>query len=80
MSARDKAGVLSELTTTMAEASVSIESIIQRDHASKIDHVNIVILTNKIKYSALDPVVKKIKKLDNMVDDIVLIRVENLDQ
>lgn len=78
--ARDKAGVLSELTTTMAEASVSIESIIQRDHASKIDHVNIVILTNKIKYSALDPVVKKIKKLDNMVDDIVLIRVENLDQ
>ncbi len=78
--ARDKAGVLSELTTTMAEASVSIESIIQRDHASKTDHVNIVILTNKIKYSALDPVVKKIKKLENMVDDIVLIRVEKLDQ
>ena len=59
---------------------MSIESIIQRDHASKIDHVNVVIITNKIKYSALDPVLKKINKLENVVDEIVLIRVENLDQ
>ena len=78
--ALDKAGVLSEITTIMANASVSIESIIQRDHVSKIDHVNVVIITSKIKHSTLDPVVKKIKKLKNVVDEIVLIRVEHLDQ
>ena len=79
-SALDKPGVLSDITKIMADSSISIEAIIQREHSVGEDYVNVIILTNVTKEKLLDSAVEHIEQLETVRDNIHFIRVEHLDQ
>jgi homoserine dehydrogenase len=79
-SALDKPGVLSNITRIMADASISIEAIIQREQPATEEYVNVIILTSVTRESALDAAVEGIEALDTVRDSVTFIRVEHLDQ
>ncbi|MCS5588297.1 MAG: homoserine dehydrogenase [Porticoccaceae bacterium] len=79
-SALDKPGVLSDITKIMADSSISIEAIIQREHPVGEDYVNVIILTNVTKEKLLDGAVEHIEQLETVRGSIHFIRVEHLDQ
>jgi homoserine dehydrogenase len=79
-SALDKPGVLSNVTKIMADAGISIESIIQRDQPAGESYVNVIILTNVTKEKCLDEAVEHIEQLETVRGPVNFIRVEYLDQ
>ena len=78
-SALDKPGVLSSITKIMADASISIEAIIQREQPATEEYVNVIILTSVTRESALDEAVARIEALATVRDSVNFIRVEHLD-
>ncbi len=78
-SALDKPGVLSSITKIMADASISIEAIIQREQPATEEYVNVIILTSVTRESALDEAVARIEALATVRDSVNFIRVEYLD-
>jgi homoserine dehydrogenase len=64
----------------MADAGISIESIIQRDQPAGESYVNVIILTNVTKEKCLDEAVEHIEQLETVRGPVNFIRVEYLDQ
>jgi homoserine dehydrogenase len=79
-SALDQPGVLSDITSIMANAGISIEAIIQREQPAGEQYVNVIILTNATKEKFLDAAVEYIEQLETVRGSVTFIRVEHLDQ
>ena len=79
-SALDQPGVLSDITSIMANAGISIEAIIQREQPAGEEYVNVIILTNATKEKFLDAAVEYIEQLETVRGTVTFIRVEHLDQ
>ena len=79
-SALDQPGVLSDITSIMANAGISIEAIIQREQPAGEEYVNVIILTNATKEKFLDAAVECIEQLETVRGTVTFIRVEHLDQ
>lgn len=79
-SALDKPGVLSNVTSIMADAGISIEAIIQREQPAGEAYVNVIILTSVTRENLLDEAVEHIEALETVRDSVTFIRVEHLDQ
>jgi homoserine dehydrogenase len=79
-SALDKPGVLSDITTIMADSGISIEAIIQREQPAGEDYVNVIIVTNITQEKCLNGAVERIEQLETVRGNINFIRVEHLDQ
>ena len=75
---QDKTGVLADITRLLSEEGVSIEAMFQRD-TDEEGYVSIVLMTHKIRESALQNALEKIANLDAVGNEIMRIRVEALD-
>jgi len=71
---RDKVGVMAKISSILEDYNISIEAVIQKEAISET--VPIVILTHSALEKELNLALKKIAGLDDVVGDIIRIRVE----
>lgn len=77
--AEDRAGVMADVTRILAEHSISIESLLQKDPMDDQNAVPVVLLTHQVQESAINAAIKKIEQLESILAPIARIRVESLD-
>lgn len=77
MTVSDKPGVMAKIAGMLAEQSISIEAIIQKEPESGENEAVIVIVTQTVKESNLQSAISAIKSLDSVNGDIMRIRVEH---
>jgi len=77
-------GVLAKVAQILSVNGISIEAVIQREHAIRstgaVPWVPVIILTHRVVESAMDAAVAAIQSLDEVVHPITRIRVETLDE
>ncbi len=74
---KDKHGVLSNITKTMAKNKVSIKRLIQNPYKSK-KYSSIVIITHKVKNIFLSKTVSQLQRKNYLITKPKLIRIENI--
>jgi homoserine dehydrogenase len=74
----DKPGVLADLTRILADASISIEAMVQKEPAEGESRVDIVLLTHRAIERNVDSAIRKIEKLRTVVGKVTRIRLEAL--
>lgn len=74
----DKPGVLADITRILADNHISINAMIQKEHADKEDKVNIIMLLHKTREKNVNTAIEKIQNLPAMTDKIIRIRLEEL--
>jgi homoserine dehydrogenase len=78
MRVMDKPGVLADLTRIFAEASISIEAMVQKEPAEGESRVDIVLLTHRAIEKNVDGAIRKVEKLRSVVGKVTRIRLEEL--
>lgn len=78
LSAIDEPGVLADVTRILGNSGISIEAILQQEPETNALSVPVIILTHRVVERALNEAVAEIEALPQIVDKIVLIRMENL--
>lgn len=73
----DRPGVMSDITQKLAARGISIEALVQKASKEGDPEVPIVILTHAVPASLIDDAVKAVLALDEVQDDVALIRVES---
>ncbi|MCE7916394.1 MAG: ACT domain-containing protein, partial [Nitrosomonas sp. PRO5] len=73
-----KPGVLADITRILADNHISINAMIQKEHADKEDKVNIIMLLHKTREKNVNTAIEKIQNLPAMTDKIIRIRLEEL--
>jgi homoserine dehydrogenase len=80
----DQPGVLAKVAQILSVHGISIEAVIQREHAIRSTGerpwVPVIILTHRVVERAMDQAVAAIQALDEVVHPIMRIRVETLDE
>lgn len=76
----DTPGALSNATKIMADAGISIEAIIQKEQPAGIDHVNVILVTNRLPERCLNAAVSEIEDLSTVQGSVTTLRLEHLDQ
>ena len=74
----DKPGVLADLTRILADASISIEAMVQKEPEEGESRVDIVLLTHLAIEKNVDRAIAKIEKLSTVVGKVTRIRMEAL--
>lgn len=75
---KDEAGVMAEVTRILADNGISIEAVIQKEPQDDTGHVTLVMMTNTVVEAKLNESITKIEHLNEVVGDVVRIRVEHL--
>lgn len=78
MRARDKPGVLADITRILGARGISIEAIRQQEPAGGAASVPIVILTHRVREASMDSACGEIQALDDIEGAITRYRVETL--
>ena len=78
MLAHDEPGVMAEVSTTLAEAGISIEAMRQYESVTEDGDVPLVMLTHKITERVMDETIAKIEALPRIKGPVVRIRMEHL--
>ncbi|MGM0562890.1 MAG: homoserine dehydrogenase [Pseudomonadota bacterium] len=79
---KDRAGVMAKITSILAEAGISIEAVVQKeaeDPNAEEPVLPIFMVTDQVIEKSLDKTLAELEALDEVVADIVKIRVEYLD-
>ncbi|WP_198263813.1 homoserine dehydrogenase [sulfur-oxidizing endosymbiont of Gigantopelta aegis] len=79
ISASDKAGVLANITTILADNDISIDSMLQKEHKSDTDKATIIIITHTTIEKNMNKALAKINSFDAIDSEVVRIRLEHLD-
>jgi len=74
----DKPGVMADITKIMADQSISIEAINQKEPEVNNKTAVIIMLTQKIVESKMNQAIKDIEALGEVLSDVTRIRVEGL--
>ena len=74
----DKPGVLADLTRIFADASISIDAMVQKEPGEGESRVDIVLLTHKAIEKNVNVAIAKIEKLRSVVGKVTRIRLEEL--
>ncbi len=77
--AKDNPGVLSKITAALSAGNINIEAITQREADEVNGQVPIIMLTRKVKEAAMRRAIREIEALDDIVGEVVRIRLETLD-
>lgn len=77
--AKDNAGVLAELSATLAEHHINIELLHQEPSSQNPDDATVVIITNQVKESDVDQAIQTLEAMDAIDGKIMRIRVGALD-
>ena len=78
MLAHDEPGVMAEVSTTLAEAGISIEAMRQYESVTDDGYVPLVMLTHTITERVMDETIAKIETLPRIKGSVVRIRMEHL--
>ena len=79
--AKDKAGVLADITEILGDFTINIEAVIQkepRDHDAE-QVLSVIILTDEIKESVMNAAIEKIELLDAIGRKVARIRIEKFE-
>jgi homoserine dehydrogenase len=76
----DRPGVLADITRILADLSISIEAMVQKEPRAGELEVDIILLTHLTVEKNVDAAIVRIKKLPVVVGEVVRIRLEELDQ
>jgi homoserine dehydrogenase len=74
----DRPGVLADVTRILADASISIDAMVQREPAEGEQQVDIIMLTHRTKERAVNGAIAKIEKLPVVTGKVTRIRLEEL--
>lgn len=77
--AMDQPGVLADITRILGDSHISIEAIIQKEPMEGVQHVPVIILTQRIREKNMNEAIAKIEDLDSVYDAVTRIRLEQLD-
>ena len=78
MTVADRPGVLAELTRILADATISIDAMMQKEPAEGETHTDIILLTHQTQEKNVVAAIDKIEKLTSIVGNVTKIRLENL--
>ena len=78
MLAHDEPGVMAEVSTTLAEAGISIEAMRQYESVTDDGYVPLVMLTHSVTERVMDETIAKIEALPRINGRVVRIRMEHL--
>ena len=78
MQVRDQPGVLADITRILADGSISIDAMVQREPAEGEQQVDIIMLTHQTKEKAVNAAIAKIEKLPVVTGKVTRIRLEEL--
>jgi homoserine dehydrogenase len=78
MRALDKPGVLADVTRILADLSISIDAMMQKEPEEGEDQTDVVILTHVAKEQDVNAAIKKIEALDCIRGQVTRIRMEEL--
>jgi homoserine dehydrogenase len=78
MLAHDEPGVMAEVSTTLAEAGISIEAMRQYESVTEDGHVPLVMLTHSVTERIMDETIARIEALPRISGPVVRIRMEHL--
>ncbi len=79
MQARDKPGVLSDVTRIFSEQGISIEAVIQKEPAEGENIVPLIMLTHRVTEQKMNSAIAQLEALDAIDGKVVRIRCEHLD-
>lgn len=79
LEADDRPGALSEVTSILGAAGISIEAIRQKEPAAGARRVPVIILTQRVVEREMNRAIKEIQALDAIAGEVCRIRVESLD-
>jgi len=79
--ARDKAGVLADITEILGGFSINIEAVIQKEPRDHDAHqlLSVIILTDEIQESIMDEAIEKIEALEAVGGKVARIRMDKLE-
>ncbi|HWQ38634.1 MAG TPA: homoserine dehydrogenase [Burkholderiales bacterium] len=75
----DRPGVLADITRILADLSISIEAMLQREPPEGEQQVDIIMLTHKTREKNVDIAIARIEALPVVAEKITRIRIESLD-
>jgi len=78
MRVHDRPGVLADITRILADASISIDAMIQREPAEGEKQVDIIMLTHQTREKSINAAIGKIEKLPVVTGKVTRIRLEEL--
>jgi len=78
MQVEDRPGVLADITRILADASISIDAMVQREPAEGEQQVDIIMLTHQTKEKQVNAAIAKIEKLPVVTGKVTRIRLEGL--
>jgi homoserine dehydrogenase len=78
MQVQDRPGVLADITRILADGSISIDAMVQREPAEGEQQVDIIMLTHQTREKAVNAAIAKIEKLPVVTGKVTRIRLEEL--
>jgi homoserine dehydrogenase len=78
MQATDRPGVLADVTRILADHSISIEAILQKEPVTGMSSVSVIILTQRVLERQMNQAVARIQALDTISGEVTRIRLEQL--
>jgi homoserine dehydrogenase len=78
MQVEDRPGVLADITRVLADASISINAMVQREPAEGEKQVDIIMLTHQTHEKSINTAIGKIEKLPVVTGKVTRIRLEEL--
>jgi homoserine dehydrogenase len=76
--ATDKPGVIASVTKILADKDISIDAMIQKEHAAETIEADIVLLTHKTVEKNMDAAIAEIEALTTVTGSVVKLRMETL--
>src|SRR5436189_607207 len=74
----DRPGVLADISRILADASISINAMVQREPAAGEEQVDIIMLTHQTREKSINAAIGKIEKLPVVTGRVTRIRLEEL--
>ncbi len=74
----DRPGVLADITRILADGSISIDAMVQKEPAEGEEQVNIILLTHVTVEKNINAAITKIEALDAVAGQVMRIRLEEL--
>ncbi len=78
MQVEDRPGVLADISRILADASISINAMVQREPAKGEKQVDIIMLTHQTREKGINTAIGKIEKLPVVTGKVTRIRLEEL--
>src|SRR5256714_3710369 len=78
MLVEDRPGVLADISRILADASISINAMVQREPAAGEEQVDIIMLTHQTREKSINTAIGKIEKLPVVTGRVTRIRLEEL--